>query len=919
MAENLIIVESPAKARTIKKYLGKDFEVLASYGHVRDLIPKEGAVDPDTGFTMQYQLIERNERHVDAIAKALRKASALHLATDPDREGEAIAWHLHEILKGRGELKHKHVHRVVFHEITRNAIRDAVAAPRALSLDLVNAQQARRALDYLVGFNLSPLLWKKVRRGLSAGRVQSPALRMICEREDEIGRFVPQEYWTIDAQGGYAEQAFPLKLTEFGGRRVEQFSFPNEDSARQAQAALGTAAGAAGTIKVFQVDRKQRRRNPSPPFTTSTLQQESARKLGFSAQRTMRLAQQLYEGVDIGEGNVGLITYMRTDSVTLAAEAVQEIRAVIARLYGKDAVSEEVRVYKTKSKNAQEAHEAIRPTSAGILPADIEGKVDPDQFKLYSLIWKRAVACQMAHAVFDTVAVDMLAGEDGPQRHVLRANGSTLVKPGYIAVYQEGRDDAVDDDSDQVLPAMQPGDEVKLLTVEPQQHFTEPPPRFTEASLVKALEEHGIGRPSTYASIISTLRDREYVEIESRRFTATDIGKIVCRFLTDHFHKYVEYGFTADMEDELDAVARGEEAWTVPLSKFWKPFVRQVETIDKTVTREQVAQARLLGKDPVSGKPMTVRMGQYGPFVQIGTKDDEEKPRFAGLRPGQKMDTITLEQALDLFQLPRTLGKTADGEDIVANIGRFGPYIKYGSKYVSLKDDPYTVTLEHALECIRLKQEADANRIIQDFGVDNIQVLNGRYGPYISNKEKNARIPKDRDPKSITLEEARALLEAAPVRPMRGRFGAKRPGKKAATIPAAAPAAGAGAAAAAPARKAARQGTVSPGTPVRAAKKSSRSARSADLKTTGAGQARSKASPKVNGQSHGALSAGQAHGNGGKPAARRTNGRGANAAADPKARPKPAARPAAAGTARAAAKSVIKRADKAVARSKPRR
>jgi DNA topoisomerase-1 len=493
-----------------------------------------------------------------------------------------------------------------------------------------------------------------------------------------------------------------------------------------------------------------------------------------------------------------LITYMRTDSVTLAAEAVQEIREVIAKLYGKEAVAEEVRVYKTKSKNAQEAHEAIRPTSASIVPADIEGKLDPDQFKLYSLIWKRAVACQMAHALFDTVAVDMLAGPDGPQRHVLRANGSTLLKPGYIAVYQEGRDDASDDDSDQVLPTMEIGDRVKLVSVQGQQHFTEPPPRFSEASLVKALEEHGIGRPSTYASIISTLRDREYVEIESRRFTATDIGKIVCRFLTDHFHKYVEYGFTADMEDELDAVARGEEPWTTPLSKFWKPFIEQVDRIEKTVTREQVAQARELGRDPVSGKPMTVRMGQYGPFVQIGTKDDVEKPRFAGLRPGQKMDLITQEQALELFKLPRTLGSTAEGEPIVASIGRFGPYIKYGSKYVSLKDDPYTVTLERALECIQIKKEADANRIIQDFAVDNIQVLNGRYGPYISNKEKNARIPKGREPKSITLEEARALLEAAPLRPMRGRgrFGAK---KKAPTATAAPAAAGAAAPAAAPA------------------------------------------------------------------------------------------------------------------------
>ena len=786
MADNLVIVESPAKARTIKKYLGKGFEVLASYGHVRDLVPKEGAVDPDDGFAMKYQLIERNERHVAAISKALQKAQALYLATDPDREGEAIAWHLLEILKERGELHRKKVHRVVFHEITKNAIRAAVAAPRELSLDLVNAQQARRALDYLVGFNLSPLLWKKVRRGLSAGRVQSPALRMICEREDEIAAFVPQEYWSIDSLGEHSEQSFPLKLTEFRGSKVEQFTFTDEASARRAQKALTSAAGPDGALRVLAVERKQRRRNPAPPFTTSTLQQEASRKLGFSAQRTMRLAQQLYEGIDVGEGSVGLITYMRTDSVSMAAEAVQEIREVIARLYGPQAVAEEVRTYKTKSKNAQEAHEAIRPTSAAIVPADIERHLDADQYKLYGLIWKRAVACQMAHAVFDTVAVDMLAGPDGPERHLLRANGSTLVTPGYIAVYQEDLDDATADDSDHLLPPMNEGETVKLKQVTPQQHFTEPPPRFTEASLVKALEEYGIGRPSTYASIISTLRDREYAEIESRRFTATDIGKIVCRFLTDHFQRYVDYGFTAAMEDELDAVSRGEEPWTTPLTKFWKPFIEQVEDVEKNVSREQVAQARDLGRDPVSGKPMSVRMGRFGPFVQIGTKDDEEKPKFAGLRPGQKMDAITLEQALYLFQLPRTLGATADGEPITASVGRFGPYIKYGAKYVSLKDDPYTVTLETALECIRNKQAADANRIIQDFGVDDIQVLNGRYGPYITNKEKNARAPKGRDPKTLTLEECRALLEAAPTRAMRGRgrFGAKKKAPATAESPA---------------------------------------------------------------------------------------------------------------------------------------
>ncbi len=790
MAQNLVIVESPAKAKTIKKYLGNDFEVLASYGHVRDLVPKEGAVDPSRQFAMKYDVIERNERHVEAISKALKKAKSLYLATDPDREGEAISWHLRELLNDRGALEGKAVHRVAFYEITKNAVRQAIEEPRDLSLDLVNAQQARRALDYLVGFNLSPLLWKKVRRGLSAGRVQSPALRMICEREAEIQAFVPREYWTLDAFGQRGEQSFPLKLVEFGGRKVEQFSFSDAATANEVEAALLAATGAGqttaapegetprlappGKLRVISIDRKQRNRHPAPPFTTSTLQQEAARKLGYSAQRTMRLAQQLYEGVDYGEGAVGLITYMRTDAVNLANEAIGEIRQVIGKVYGAEALPEAARFFKNKSRNAQEAHEAIRPTSAAVLPQMLEGRIDADLQKLYALIWKRAVACQMTHAVFDTVAIDLLAGKEGADRNLFRANGSTLVKPGFIAVYLEGQDDAADDDDDRILPAMQEGDIVDLVSLRGTQHFTEPPPRYSEASLVKALEEHGIGRPSTYASIISTLKDREYVDMDGRRFIATDIGKIVNNFLSTHFSKYVDYGFTAAMEDELDAVSRGEEPWTEPLQKFWQPFVDLIDHTEKNVSRDEAAQARELGTDPVSGKPVSVRMGRFGPFVQIGTRDDEEKPRFAGLRPGQKMDTITLADGLQLFQLPRKLGANAEGEMLEANIGRFGPYIKYGSKYASLKeDDPYTITLERAIEVVDAKKLADANRIIQDFGIDDIQVLNGRYGPYITDKLRNARIPKDRDPKTLTLDECRELLAAAPQRPGRGRFAKK--------------------------------------------------------------------------------------------------------------------------------------------------
>jgi DNA topoisomerase-1 len=771
MAKNLVIVESPAKARTIEKYLGNDFEVLASYGHVRDLVPKEGAVDPKHGFAMKYQLIDKNEKHVDKIVKAAKKASAVYLATDPDREGEAISWHVYEVLKERDVLDAKPVQRVVFHEVTKRAIQEAIERPRALSEQLVNAQQARRALDYLVGFNLSPLLWKKVRRGLSAGRVQSPALRLIVEREDEITAFKAQEYWTIEALAQQPQNAastpFPARLAMFDGEKVEQFTFTNEAGVRAAEQKIRDTAR--GTLTVAKVDKKQRRRNPAAPFTTSTLQQEASRKLGFSAQRTMTVAQRLYEGIDIGEGSVGLITYMRTDSVTLADEALTELRTVIADRYGRDNLPEEPRRYTTKAKNAQEAHEAIRPTSAARHPEELRRFLDPNQYKLYELVWKRTVASQMNPAVYDTVALDLVAGEAAAGPISFRATGSVLVSPGFIAVYLEGQDDSESDEQDNILPAVAEGDRLRLNDIQSAQHFTEPPPRYSEATLVKALEEFGIGRPSTYASIISTLRNREYVEMDSRRFVPTDVGRVVNRFLTEYFRGYVDYEFTARMEDNLDAISRGERDWVPLLEEFWQPFNKLVEHTDSNVTREQASQARVLGTDPASGRPLSVRMGRYGAFVQIGTKDDVEKPKFAGLRPGQKMDTITLEAALDLFKLPRELGATPEGEPVSANIGRFGPYVRYGSKFVSIKgDDPYTIELDRALQLVAEKKVADANRLILDFPDAGVQVLNGRYGPYITNKEKNAKIPKDKVPKELTLEECQALLAAAPERRGRG-------------------------------------------------------------------------------------------------------------------------------------------------------
>jgi DNA topoisomerase-1 len=578
---NLVVVESPAKAKTIKKYLGPGFEVLASYGHVRDLRPKEGAVEPEDGFSMHYAVIERNEKHVAALSKAMKKSDALYLATDPDREGEAIAWHVAELLRERKLLDGKPVRRVVFHEITKRAILAAMEDGRDVSMDLVNAQQARRALDYLVGFNLSPLLWKKIRRGLSAGRVQSPALRMIAEREEEISRFVPREYWSLEADLEARGGKFMGRLTRYEEEKLEQFSITNENDAFAARDSL--LALADGELVVRTVQKRQRKRNPAPPFTTSTLQQEASRKLGFGAQRTMRTAQQLYEGIDTGSGTVGLITYMRTDSVTLAQEAIDELRQFIAKQYAQEDVPEAPREFKTKSRNAQEAHEAVRPTGFSRPPETLKAHLSDDQLKLYTLIWRRTVACQMIHATVDTVAADLCCSKDSEARHLFRANGSTVTNPGFLKVYEEGSDDAKADD-ERTLPPLSEGDRIKLEDIRGEQHFTEPPPRYSEASLVRTLEEYGIGRPSTYASIMSTLVQREYVELENRRFRPTDVGSLVSGFLTDHFDKYVDYDFTAHLEDDLDAVSRGEKDWVPLLKDFWEPFKERVD--DKSTTRK---------------------------------------------------------------------------------------------------------------------------------------------------------------------------------------------------------------------------------------------------------------------------------------------------------------------------------------------
>ncbi|TJZ78941.1 type I DNA topoisomerase [Chitiniphilus eburneus] len=605
MPANLLIVESPSKAKTLQKYLGKDFQILASYGHVRGLVRKDGSVDTEHDFKMKYQVIDKNKKHVDAICAAVKDAQNVYLATDPDREGEAISWHIMEILKGKKLIQpEKTFKRVVFHEITESAVKNAVANPRDIDGNLVDAQQARSALDYLVGFNLSPLLWRKVRSGLSAGRVQSPALRLICERELEIRAFTSQEYWSIHLDSHKGRTKFGARLNEWQGKKLDQFDVPDEAT----QAGIVTAL-AGKDARVAKVEKKKKSRSPAAPFTTSTMLQEAVRKLGMTTDRTTRIAQQLYEGIDIGQGTVGLITYMRTDSVALANEAVGEIREYIETNFDKNYLPGAPVVYKNKAKNAQEAHEAIRPTAISRTPESLKGFLSPEQFKLYQMIWKRTLACQMAPAKFDTVGIDIQVGDEA----VFRASGQTLVFPGFIAVYQEDEDD-VEDEDEARLPILEEGETLPVDKIFGEQHFTQPPPRYSEASIVKALEEFGIGRPSTYPSIIRTLKDREYVDVDKKRLIPTDTGEVVNKFLTEHFTQYVDYHFTAKMEDQLDEISNGSQDWVPVLEEFWKRFSQQVEE-KQSLSRKEVTQEELEEDCPKCGKKLAIRLGKRGRFI----------------------------------------------------------------------------------------------------------------------------------------------------------------------------------------------------------------------------------------------------------------------------------------------------------------
>ena len=682
MSKNLVIVESPAKCKTIKKYLGKGYDVMASYGHVRDLVPKEGAVDTDNDFAMKYQLIERNSKHVDSIVKAMKKSDALYLATDPDREGEAISWHLYELLKERKAMKDKPVYRVVFNEITKRAVNEAIDHPRDLSTELINAQQARRALDYLVGFKLSPLLWKKIRRGLSAGRVQTPALRMIVERELEIEKFKPREYWTLESDLNHDEHAFVARLTHLHDEKLKQFSITDEASASKARKEL--LASASGELVVDKVEKKQRRRNPAAPFTTSTLQQEASRKLGFTASRTMRVAQQLYEGMDIGGDTAGLITYMRTDSVNMAQDALDELRTYIPERYGKDALPAEARTYKTKAKNAQEAHEAIRPTSFRNAPDDIKKYLSAEQLKLYSLIWKRAISSQMIHATINTVSVDFMCGTG----NVFRANGSTIVDPGFMAVYQEGVDDKKGDSSESLLPPMEKGDICTLKEVRAEQHFTEPPPRYSEASLVKTLEEFGIGRPSTYATIISTLQARDYVTLEKKRFYPTDVGRVVIEFLAENFSPYVDYDFTAGLEDQLDAVSRGEKDWIPVMNEFWKPFKKLIgKDYDRPYPKT------IEEKCPECEKPLQMSLGRGGFFIGCSGYPDCKYTR--------NVDESRESAAPEVIE-GRSCPKC--NSDLIIRSGRYGKFIGCSSYPDCKHIEPLEKPEDTGVQCPQCKK-----------------------------------------------------------------------------------------------------------------------------------------------------------------------------------------------------------------------
>jgi DNA topoisomerase-1 len=831
---NVVVVESPAKAKTINKYLGKDFKVLASYGHVRDLPAKDGSVRPDEDFAMSWDVDGKSAKRVNEIAAALKDSSRLILATDPDREGEAISWHVLEILRKKGALKDKSVERVVFNAITRRSVLEAMNQPRQVDSALVDAYLARRALDYLVGFTLSPVLWRKLPGAKSAGRVQSVALRLICDRELEIEAFKAEEYWTIDALFTTgAGESFSARLNSIDGKRLGKLEIGNEAAARAIEAAL-----AGSRFAVDTVESKPVKRHPYPPFRTATLQQEASRKLGFSSKETMQIAQRLYEGVDINGETVGLITYMRTDGVQMAAEAVAEARNAILKYFGEPYLPSMPRAYSAKTLNSQEAHEAIRPTDLMRHPQSVVKHLDRNQAALYELIWKRTVASQMESADFERTTADIGGqGRDG-KRYSFRATGSVVRFDGFLKIYREDLDDEEDEDSKR-LPQLARGDNVGTKEIKAEQHFTEPPPRYSEASLIKKMEELGIGRPSTYTAILSVLRERGYVRLEKKRLHPEDKGRLVTAFLEAFFSRYVEYGFTADLEESLDKISAGEIDWKEVLRDFWRDFIsaieatkelrvtnvldalneilaphifpekpdgsdprkcpscengqlslkigkfgsfvgcsnypdcrytRQISTGEGTERQAVPAEGILLGHDPETGIAVTRRDGRFGPYVQLGEADEEEKPRRASIPKGRDPAAVDLEMALKLLSLPREVGLHPETrQPIVANFGRYGPYIMHEGKYANLEnvEEVFTVGLNRAVDLLAKKKtrpgraSSSALKVLGDQPEGGkVQVMSGRYGPYVKWNKINATLPKEKTPHSITLAEALELIAA---------------------------------------------------------------------------------------------------------------------------------------------------------------
>ncbi|HKU64243.1 MAG TPA: type I DNA topoisomerase [Rhizomicrobium sp.] len=838
---NVLIVESPGKVKAINKYLGGNYKVLASFGHIRDLPSKDGSVKPDEDFAMTWDVDARAASKIKDIAAAVKDADKLILATDPDREGEAISWHILEVLREKKLLKDLPIERVAFNAITKSAVMEAIAHPRQLNKELVDAYLARRALDYLVGFTLSPVLWRKLPGARSAGRVQSVALRLVVEREQEIEAFKAQEYWSIDTDLAAKSGNFAARLIQLDGKKIEKLSLVN-----QAEADRAVAAIKAQNFSVASVEAAPVKRNPSPPFKTSTLQQEASRKLGFNAKRTMQVAQGLYEGSDIGGETVGLITYMRTDGITMVPEALGEARAMIGKKYGARYVPASPRVYANNNTTAQEAHEAVRPTSFERTPEEVARYLDADAAKLYELIWKRAVASQMESAQQERTTVDVVSAD---KKITLRATGTVTLFDGFLTLYLEGQDDSSDEDGSK-LPVLAAGDATKIQSINPAQHFTEPPPRYSEASLVKKLEELGIGRPSTYASIISTLRDRAYVKMDRQRFIPEDKGRLVTIFLNSFFKRYVAYDFTADLEEKLDEVSDGKLDWKQLLRDFWTEFSAAVgETKSLRITHvidelEKVLEPHIfphgddgadprkcpsceggrlnlklgkfgafigctnypecrftkqlgasegdagpqdIGEDPQTGEKITLRTGRYGPYVQRG---DGEKPKRSGLPQGTDKSDVDLELALKLLALPREVGlHPEDGKKISANFGRFGPYVAHDGIYASLPspEDVFEIGLNHAVTLLAEKKAKGPGRrgaqTLKDLGAapdgKAIKILKGKFGAYVSDGETNATLPEGTEPDAVTMEQALALIAERAARSS-GKGGGKKKKAKAA-------------------------------------------------------------------------------------------------------------------------------------------